>query len=338
MAISENTIRVVVEFESEEMDLAVDLKNELEAKFREVAYKERVDHNGQNIFNRVCTHYGLNSIVDETKVGIVDSGQDIKVILESDIKPFSGCAMVIMGIMTVGLTALIYKHDKSKQMKKFEGNLSELSDSVLRRIISAREDHEINESRSTDQGMYIPESIDKIRKGDKKFNYKYLLIPVVGIVVLAAYDANTGGEIDAPYFDDYSLESERVNEILSCDDPSFSQASGRFGPLYGCVGGRAKTVKFFLNGKPRSEGMLNAKLMWNDWTKDAGYGIHADSTVAEQWLGYVSEMYSLDEERLNAIFFSNQDFEGSNESVRVSYSYSNGPQVDERLLTIAPIE
>ena len=48
-------------------------------------------------------------------------------------------------------------------------------------------------------------------------------------------------------FKSFTVERQKVSSYLACAKPKINQASGDLGALYGCTGGKAETVKFFVN-------------------------------------------------------------------------------------------
>ena len=72
-------------------------------------------------------------------------------------------------------------------------------------------------------------------------------------------------------FKSFTVERQKVSSYLACAKPKINQASGDLGALYGCTGGKAETVKFFVNELANSGGKVkNVKFLWNDYTKNIG--------------------------------------------------------------------
>lgn len=77
--------------------------------------------------------------------------------------------------------------------------------------------------------------------------------------------------------------------------------------------------------------------MWNDWTRDTGYGVHTDKGLAEEVLLKVAAFYAPEsaDEILEAYRgMSTAEFAGPGH--RLIYTYDSGPAIHERLLTITP--
>ena len=136
-------------------------------------------------------------------------------------------------------------------------------------------------------------------------------------------------------FGSFSSETDRATKALACPRPKTTPASAGLGALYGCVVGRAETVKFFINEGAKAGQVKNVKLMWNDWFKDTGYGVHADQPEAEKFVRALAALYapSLKDKLLKA-FFANENTTVEAGQYRFAYSYSRGPAIDERLIVV----
>lgn len=77
--------------------------------------------------------------------------------------------------------------------------------------------------------------------------------------------------------------------------------------------------------------------MWNDWTKDLGDGMHADSELAKSWLSTISKIYAQGYEgQVQSIFFSKSNCKLKTPDYSFEYRYTEGPSIDERLYIITP--
>lgn len=136
-------------------------------------------------------------------------------------------------------------------------------------------------------------------------------------------------------FDTFVLESKWATKALECRTPKITPASGNWGALYGCIQGRAETVKWFINEKAGTGKVANIKLMWNDWSKDVGYGIHADKREAQRALDALINVYAPTESQpLNDAFWGNTNRTIESNSFTFDYSYTKGPAIDERLIIV----
>jgi hypothetical protein len=136
-------------------------------------------------------------------------------------------------------------------------------------------------------------------------------------------------------FDTFALESKLTTKALDCRTPKITPASGDWGALYGCIQGRAETVKWFINEKAGTGKVANIKLMWNDWSKDVGYGIHADKREAQRALDALINIYAPTESQpLNDVFWGNTNRTIESNSFTFDYSYTKGPAIDERLIIV----
>ena len=93
-------------------------------------------------------------------------------------------------------------------------------------------------------------------------------------------------------------------------------------------------LKLFVNDTGAGE-VENVKLMWNDWSKNVGYGIHVDSGSANTWATAVATRYAPEQaDDILAAFQGSSDVVITNSDFTIKYSYFHGPAIDERLLTI----
>ncbi|EHA17006.1 hypothetical protein HAL1_03227 [Halomonas sp. HAL1] len=107
------------------------------------------------------------------------------------------------------------------------------------------------------------------------------------------------------------------------------------GALYGCIQGKAETVKWFINEIPDTGRVENIKLMWNDWFKNIGYGLHADKREAEKALEALIQMYAPQKaSEVQQTFWANSNKTIESDGFVLKYTYSRGPSIDERLIVV----
>lgn len=160
-------------------------------------------------------------------------------------------------------------------------------------------------------------------------NIKYSVSLAISIFLFSGVSVSGQG------FDTFSTESLKAEKELNCEDTGTTPASYGMGALYGCIQGEAQTVKWFINEIPNTNRVENVKLMWNDWFKDRGHGVHTDINEAKYALWVLIDMYAPDKrEELENVFWGEQD-----KTIRVAnyilkYTYSRGPAIDERLIVV----
>lgn len=134
-------------------------------------------------------------------------------------------------------------------------------------------------------------------------------------------------------FDD---EVKALAKDAGCSGMKRTAASGGFGPLAGCIEGGAETAKLFVNGASGSKEVENVKVMWNDWFKDTGYGLHPDRAEAERLLEAVVNRYvpaRLDE--VKRAFFGQRTLKDDHEGFGIAVTHDKGPAIEEHLLTLS---
>jgi len=132
-------------------------------------------------------------------------------------------------------------------------------------------------------------------------------------------------------FEGFDKESQKVSQNIGCLSP---RVIGADRPLYTCVGGASETVKFFINGDA-SRTVVNVKFIWNDWTKNTGYGTHADKSLARAWAASLGTLYAPHQvEEVLGAFNGKRNVTIENENYTIVYTYSKGPAMDERMMVV----
>ena len=113
------------------------------------------------------------------------------------------------------------------------------------------------------------------------------------------------------------------------------QGAEGLGALYSCIGGNAQTVKFFINEQPGTGKVRSVKFLWNDFTKDIGYGVHADAAMAADWAEHLAAMYAPTEKaKVQDVFRGNKDAVIETTAYVLRYTYHKGPAADERMFVV----
>ena len=127
-----------------------------------------------------------------------------------------------------------------------------------------------------------------------------------------------------------------LSRTLDCDRRSVRPAEHGMGPLFGCVSGRAEMAKTFVNGTPDGRGVLNVKVMWNDWHRDVGHGIHADRTEALRMLDAMARRYAPEfREELRRAFLGEGRRVLRGAKVSTMVEVRHGPSITERVATFS---
>jgi len=136
-------------------------------------------------------------------------------------------------------------------------------------------------------------------------------------------------------FDSFTAESEKVTNKIKCPNPKITAGSGSWGALYGCIGGQAETVKFFINEDPDNGQVKSVKFLWNDWARDGGHGKHADKSLAKAWASVLGTLYAPRRvDQVLSTFFGTSDTTIESESYLLKYTYNSGPGIDERMFVV----
>lgn len=137
-------------------------------------------------------------------------------------------------------------------------------------------------------------------------------------------------------FGTFNAEAARATAALSCHSPKITPAQFGDGALYGCIQGTAETAKYWINEDGANPGQVeNVKVMWNNWTDDRGWGVHADRAEAEQMVRATAKLYAPElEEQLVAAYFDRSAKSWATKDFEIDYRWTAGPAIDEHLLTI----
>jgi hypothetical protein len=89
-------------------------------------------------------------------------------------------------------------------------------------------------------------------------------------------------------------------------------------------------MKVFVNAADSSGGVENVKIMWDDWTRDAGYGVHTDKAMAEAWVTALATRYaSTQVQEVLTAFRGTSTVKIKGEGVSLKYTDFKGPAIDE---------
>lgn len=136
-------------------------------------------------------------------------------------------------------------------------------------------------------------------------------------------------------FDTFNEESKRITASVKCQKPKITPGNDTWGALYGCIGGSSETVKIFINEQLGSGQVENVKFMWNDWTGDGGYGLHADKALAKAWVSVFGTLYAPQKvDQVIKTFFGTKDSAIDGGSHVLKFTYRPGPGIDERLFVV----
>ncbi len=128
-------------------------------------------------------------------------------------------------------------------------------------------------------------------------------------------------------------EARNVATLIKCPSPRLQIDAGQ-PPLWSCLLPPNEVAKVFINGD-KGKGVESVKIMWNDWTKDIGYGVHTDRQLAEAWVTALATRYAPEmvPDVLEA-FRGVQPVLIRGSAFDLRYTYGKGPAMAERLITI----
>lgn len=133
----------------------------------------------------------------------------------------------------------------------------------------------------------------------------------------------------------YSSETNALRSLAACTRVKDTPDSNGFSALYSCIEGQKETAKLFVSGAKNSDGIKNVKVMWNDWFKDIGEGLHPDRTEAERLLTVVANRYAPNElEKIKAAFFGKQALQIAVGDFLIEVKHDKGPAIEEHLLVV----
>ncbi|WP_186393433.1 MULTISPECIES: hypothetical protein [unclassified Pannonibacter] len=129
-------------------------------------------------------------------------------------------------------------------------------------------------------------------------------------------------------------ETNAIADLVKCPTPKVTKTQG-LPDLWECILPKAEVLKIFVNATDDNSSVSNVKIMWNDWTRDIGYGVHTDREQAEAWVTALATRYAPEsvQEVLNA-FRGNRNTNIQGKGAQLKYTYFKGPAIDERLITV----
>lgn len=97
----------------------------------------------------------------------------------------------------------------------------------------------------------------------------------------------------ATSFKSFDSEVRKTSATLGCARPKLNNTLAGAGALYSCIGGKEETIKWFINESFKRRGTVrNVKFLWNEFAKDAGYGIGPDRKAALAWAAHLADLYA----------------------------------------------
>jgi hypothetical protein len=152
-----------------------------------------------------------------------------------------------------------------------------------------------------------------------------LMLPISGMVM---------GSGAHNHFGTIASESRRLARTLPCQG-HLSVVQG-MPDFWGCMTGPAQTVKVSVNESEIHKGQTESiHMMWNDWTKDIGFGLHADQSLALKWTTAVVRIYAPNQVGAVVAAFkgkANQKF--VTPDYLLTYTYEQGPGIGTHLVVI----
>ncbi|NUB11504.1 hypothetical protein GAY28_01545 [Azospirillum brasilense] len=138
-------------------------------------------------------------------------------------------------------------------------------------------------------------------------------------------------------FRSFTEEAKRVSQALPCPYSKITPADSYGGALYGCIQGPAETAKFWINETKGKSGQVeNVKVMWNEWTKDVGYGLAPDKSTASHMAAVLADLYAPQlKAELVRVFNGRKPATFRHEKFEITYELNKGPAIDEHLLTVS---
>lgn len=164
---------------------------------------------------------------------------------------------------------------------------------------------------------------------------------VVAAIKAQGLLSNPPAEDPAPAAFPLSFEEEakRLAAAAGCHEGSVAQPIGRFGRVYSCILGDGQTVKLFVNEAAGTGRPADVVLIWNDWTKDAGFGLHADADLAFQSLAAIGTLYAPAYKPLLLDAFTDAvDRVVEAGDYRIEFTVHRGPEIMERVVRVKPTD
>lgn len=137
-------------------------------------------------------------------------------------------------------------------------------------------------------------------------------------------------------FDD---EADRFTVALKCPDHKFMHSMVKYGQgvLYGCTMGDGQ-AKFFINESVKRPGKVSdIKVMWNNYERDLGYGIHTGRDDAVLMVRAFAKLHAPHlEASLAQAFLETEEKTFATDTFAIEYKWTKGFGLNEHLLVATP--
>ncbi len=159
-----------------------------------------------------------------------------------------------------------------------------------------------------------------------------LCVGAIAAITNKTENLNTKQSSINSFYKEYKLVSRKIN----CPNPKVIKSTANWeGDLFSCVSGKAETVKLYINEKPSGNEVKNIKLMWNDWTKNMGYGVHTDKGLAANWVAKIADLYAPQKaSEVKRMFLNRSNKTITSNNYQLKYTHDVGPAINEHLLVI----
>lgn len=147
-------------------------------------------------------------------------------------------------------------------------------------------------------------------------------------LIVVSSSAASAGELK-----DFNSETKTIAETIKCKNAKITKTAG-LPDLWGCILLDAEVLKVFVNASEDGS-VQNVKVIWNDWTRDIGYGVHVDAAIAEDWVKAITAVYApLRVQEVIEAFRGKSTAVITEGGISLKYTYFKGPAIDERMIVI----
>jgi len=137
----------------------------------------------------------------------------------------------------------------------------------------------------------------------------------------------------------FEQETKRLADAVGCTHGTVAPPADGLGRVYSCVPGNAQTVKLFVNEAAQTGRPSDVVLIWNDWTKNGGFGLHADANLAFRALAALGTLYAPAHKALLLDAFTGEvsrTVEAGD--YRIEFTVHHGHEITERAVRVIPAD
>lgn len=133
----------------------------------------------------------------------------------------------------------------------------------------------------------------------------------------------------------YDINRNKVSTLLTCKKTQ--ETAGELIKKYTCIGGDAHTIKVTVEGHKDNNQLKQIALVWQEYIKDTGKGLHADKITATMMLNNLIGHYHVEDDKaLKDCFLGQSEVYLYNQQFNFVCHYQQGETSNNHKIIITP--